>query len=79
MEEPYKEVFQLRIAAFRMTTLQKPWKVYMICSLYASVQGIENSLLSSQILLELKSSMLILYLSRVGGTGEKKYHLDISA
>ena len=26
----------------------KPWKVYMMCSLYASVQVIENSLLSSQ-------------------------------
>ncbi len=26
-----------------MTTLQKPLKVYMICSLYASVQGINDS------------------------------------
>ena len=31
------------IAAKRMTVLQKPLKVYMICSLYASVQAIENS------------------------------------
>ena len=31
------------IAALRITTLQKPLKVYMMCSLYASVQAIENS------------------------------------
>ena len=31
------------IAALRITILQKPLKVYMMCSLYASVQAIENS------------------------------------
>ena len=31
------------IAAKRMTVLQKPLNVYMMCSLYASVQGINDS------------------------------------
>jgi len=30
-------------AAKRMAVLQKPLNVYMICSLYASVQGIDDS------------------------------------
>ena len=30
-------------AAKRMTVLQKPLNVYMMCSLYASVQGIDDS------------------------------------
>ena len=30
------------IVAFRITTLQKAWKVYSICSRYSSVQVMEN-------------------------------------